>query len=351
MKKPRVIFADTDEQYLVPLELKFLEELGDMIDLEIITDAAFFEGYFSKPRNADVLVISDGLYSRDLQKHNISNIFVLTEQSEDGEAGDPGITMIYKYTTVKEIYSQILAASSGTIRTETHKTKETTVVLVYSPSGGVGKTTLALGMCACYTQGYKKVLYINAEQINTFQHWMSNQAAIPSSMYAEFMTGGGDLYNRIKHVIRKEKFDYLPPFGAMLSSLSMNLSIYEEIVRAIRLTKEYDIIIIDTDSAFDSFKASFVAKADKVVMVLEQSKASVFAMNMLMKNMSCDDDDKYYFVCNKFDKNKSNALIVADIKQGFIVSEYVGHIDDVDSITLSGLAGNADIQKISFLII
>ena len=351
MGKPRVILADLDEKYLAPLEMKFLEELGDTIDLEMITDESFFERYFTQSRSADVLVVSEELYNCELQKQNISNIFVLTEQHDEGNTDDLAITRIFKYTNPKEIYNQVLSASSGTIKAETHKTKETIIVLVYSPSGGVGKTTLALGMCSCFAQSYKRVLYVNAERINTFQHWLNNKAAIPNNMYAEITAGGNDLFNRMRHIVRTEKFDYIPPFGASLSSLNINYSIYEEIVKSAKLTKEYDVIVVDTDSVFDAGKASLITEANKVVLVVDQSKSSVFSMNMLMKNMSCNDNEKYHFVCNRFDTNKSNALVSSDEKPKFIVNEYIGFIEDIDATTASDLSSKADIQKTSFLII
>ncbi|MDO5603009.1 MAG: hypothetical protein Q4G07_09600, partial [Oscillospiraceae bacterium] len=135
MGKPTVILADMDEQYLAPLEIKFLEELGDAIELEVITDPAYFREYFSQPQNADVLVVDEKLYTRDLQKHNISNVFVMTEQMDEGSTDDLSITKIFKYTSIKEIYSQIVSVDSGGLKAETQKFKETIVVLVYSPTG------------------------------------------------------------------------------------------------------------------------------------------------------------------------------------------------------------------------
>ena len=41
MEKPRVIIADTDINYIVPLQLKFIRDYFDKIDLEIITDKEF----------------------------------------------------------------------------------------------------------------------------------------------------------------------------------------------------------------------------------------------------------------------------------------------------------------------
>ena len=46
MAKPRIIIADTDSNYIIPLQLKFVEDFFEKIDLEIITDKDFFDDVF-----------------------------------------------------------------------------------------------------------------------------------------------------------------------------------------------------------------------------------------------------------------------------------------------------------------
>lgn len=41
MGKPRIIIADADVNYILPLQLKFAEEFLDEIDLEIISDPSY----------------------------------------------------------------------------------------------------------------------------------------------------------------------------------------------------------------------------------------------------------------------------------------------------------------------
>ena len=55
MARPKVIIADEDANYIVPLQFKFVTDFFNKIDLEIITDRAYFDDYFSKPQNAEIL--------------------------------------------------------------------------------------------------------------------------------------------------------------------------------------------------------------------------------------------------------------------------------------------------------
>lgn len=352
MGKPVIILADTDEQYLSPLEIKFLEELDDKVELEIITDKNYFNQHFSLPQNAEILIVSENLYSSELQKQNISNIYVLSESMEEGGTEDLGIKKIFKYTNTNEIYNQVMATSRGKIQTEMSKSKDTLVVMFYSAAGGVGKTTLAMAMCGGLKKNFKKALYINAHRVNSFQFYLDNSAAIPNSVYTELANPDSNLFSRIKHVIRNEGFDYLPPFAAALSSVDVDFNIYEHIIQSTKATKEYDVIVVDADSTFDYAKASLITIADKVIIVTTQSRASVNATNMLVKNMSFSEKEKYLFICNQFDANKFNALVEeTNIKPNFTVNEYVKNIPDIDSMKLSEIVADTDMQKLPFWII
>lgn len=83
MSKLSIVLVDTDERYLIPLELKFIEELGNQADIMVITELKYLEEYFSSPRHIDVLLINEKLYSKDIEKHNIANTFLLLEQCSD----------------------------------------------------------------------------------------------------------------------------------------------------------------------------------------------------------------------------------------------------------------------------
>lgn len=345
MAKSKIILADIDENFLTPLELKFLEELDDNAELEIITEPAYFSEYFFTPKSANVLVVSEELYSSELKKHNINNIFVLTENIDEGGTEDLDVTRIYKYTSTQEIYKEVTSLSS--IDNTRASEKETIIALVYSASGGAGKSTIALGISASLVKSFNKVLYINAQGINSFQHNLANSAAIPNSAVSEFTDTSGNMFGRISHIIRNEGFDYLPPFSVALSSVGLDFSVYADIVKSAKASKKYDVIVVDTDCVFDKEKADLITLADKVIMVMQQTKNSVFATDMLLKNISCNDNEKYHFVCNDFREKESNALASSN----YVINEYIKHFDNFDSMNINDIGLQQDIQKVSYLIV
>lgn len=352
MAKPRIIIADTDISYIIPLQLKFVEDFFEKVELEIITDKEYFNSLFTTPQSADILIVSDELFDQSLQRHGISHIFVMNEQYEEEQTADLNVHQIYKYTSIKEIFNEITGKSADALKIEKNGKQETQVVLFYSAGGGAGKTTVAMGVSASLTKNYKRVLYINAARLQVFQHMLENHSAITvADVYAKLATANDNIYSDIKHVIRKELFSYLPPFKAALMSLEIDYSVYEKIVLSAKKSGEFDFIVVDADVTFDEEKASLFNIADKVVVITNQSLASVLATNILVGNINGANSEKYIFICNDFDKEKDNALISPILSLKFSVSEYIEHFKHYDNMKPSDLSNESSIQKTAFLII
>lgn len=351
MAKPRIIIADTDINYIIPLQLKFVEDFFEKVDLEVITEAEYFDALFSTPQKADILIVSDVLYSQHLQRHNISYIFVMDEQYEEDQTADLNINHIFKYTSIKEIFNEISGKSADVLKLKNNGRQETQVILFYSASGGTGKTTAAMGVSASLTKNYKRVLYINAAHLQVFQHMLKNHSAITAAeVYTKLASATDNVYSDIKHVIRKELFNYLPSFKAALMSLGCSYSVFQKIILSAKKSGDYDFIVVDADVTFNEDKAALLNIADKVIIVVKQTLASVLATNILVSNINGVSADKYVFICNDFDKENDNALISSKIALKFTISEYIEHFVHYENMKPDALSKESSIQKVAFLI-
>lgn len=351
MVKPRIIIADTDMNYMIPLQQRFIEEYFEKIDLEIISEKSYFEQLFSSPQKADVLIVSEKLYSPVVDRHDITNIFVMTEQRNENQRDYLNIEQIYKYTNINDVFYAITGKSRNSLRQISRSDHETQIILVYAGSGGVGKTTIALGVCACLNESHRKVLYMNADLLQTFQVMLANTSPVTSAdIYADLANPDENIYSEIKHVLRNEGFYYLPPFRNALISLDVKYSVFEKIAVSAKKTGEYDYILIDADAAFDEYKVELIDIADKVIIVTKQNKASVYATNILVSNINGINTDKYIFVCNDFDENDRDYLVSPDIIKKFNITEYVGHLSRYDQLKINDLANDQGIQKIAYMV-
>lgn len=352
MAKPRIIIADSDVNYVIPMQAKFAEDFFENADIEVITDPEYFRQLFSKPQRADVLILSEDLYDLTLQRHNIGHIFLMTEQPDQDRTADQKVNVLFKYSSLKEIYNEITGKSADVLRLKEQKSQTTQVVLVCSASGGVGKTTVAMGMCASLTKRYKQVLYINASRMHTFHYLLENRAPISApDVYTRLMMADEQIYASLKSAIRKEQFSYLPPFKAALMSLGLQYGVYEKIVRSAKRSGEYDFIVVDADVAFDEDQAALIDLADKVVVVTDQSVAAVAATNVLVSNVNGMHGEKYIFLCNRFRKEADNALQSPAISLRFTVSDYIDCFEHAQRMKPEELSQERSIQRAAFLVI
>jgi len=352
MAKPRIVIADTDVNYIIPLQLKFVEDFFEKVDLEIISDSGYFETLFSTPQRIDILIVSESLHSEDMQRHDISHIFVMDEQYEEERTTDLTVNHIFKYTSIKEIFNEITGKSADVLKLEKKGKQDTQIILFYSASGGTGTTTVAMGVSASLTRNFKRVLYINAAHLQAFQHMLENHSAITAAdVYTKLASASDSIYSDIKYVIRKEQFSYLPPFKAALMSLGLNYSVFEKIITSAKKSGDYDFIAVDADVTFDEDKAVLLSIADKVIVVTNQNLSSVLATNVLVSNINGANADKYIFLCNDFDKDEDNALISPGISLKFTVSDYIEHFRHYEGMKPSNLAKESSVQRTALLII
>jgi len=377
MANPKVIIADEDVNYIIPLQFKFVTEFFNKIDLEIISDKEYFDEYFKDPRTAEVLVISEELYGSAIQKHNIQNIFVMTEQSEGNDSsigndnhggnnrlesehkppkgdmltGELNVTKLFKYSSIREIFNEIVGKSASALNIVKSEKKETKIVAVASAYGGAGKTFVSRNVAMCLSKNYKRVLYINNGSLQSFQYEFNNKSKlvisdIKSLIYEE----NKNLYREMKHLLRNEGFAYLPAFKNSLMTIGLSKEFFYDFCKFAKKSNDFDYIIVDLENVYDESMINFFDLADKVFVITEQKSSNLEATNDFVVNTNISETDKYIFVCNKFDEEKRNDLINPSQKNMFSVNEYVDMLDENVVDNIEETSKNMGIRKISFLI-
>ena len=348
MSKPIVVLADLDESYLITLELKFLKELKNKVELEVITDRQYFEKYFANPRKMDLLVVGEEMYSQELQKHTIGNLYVLAEYMESGGTEDLSVHKIYKYTSIKEIFNELVVDGlNGLLESVTKK--ETQIIAVYSPIGGVGVTTIAVALSSALAKNHKKTLFLSTENLQNFQFYLSNKGYLSNELYSILKDNSKHPYKELKHYIRNEEFYYVPPLYASLSAIGLGTEIYPRLIEDIKLSKDFDYIVIDMETGFHEEKIGLLSMADKVTVILRQDAFSVHKIESLLRNMEIKDGEKFVFICNKFEKEKANQIVNSSIQSSVNVSEYIEKVDLENTNNVLKLEKFEGLQQLSYI--
>ncbi len=351
MANIKIVLADTDDKYLMPLERKFIDGLEDKADLIVITDPGYLKEYFSVPQRVDILIINEELYDAELERHNIASVFLLTEQELlNNSTGDVDANRIYKYTSVKEIYAEIIGKSSA--RSETLNTKEETkILMMYSPIGGIGKTTVSAALCEALAKYQKKVLFIGIDSLQTIGSVIPQLPFMESGTEKLMIDKSEYVYEAVKTKIINRTFDILPPFHLSLPSLNIKVEDYVNLLNGIRDSKDYDYIIVDGATGFTEDLSRLMGVADHTIILAGQDKNAVYKLDCLLRNIDCSDNDRFVFVCNKYRNDRENFLLSGYMANICRVSEYIEFWSENNDSEERVPANNRSIQKLALMFI
>lgn len=349
MTKPRIIIVDEDESYAMTLQAKFIYEFLDNIELEVITDQKIIDKTFATAQKADILIIDSNIHSETIQKQEIDHVFVMTESKQSASDDYESEYIIFKYANIKSIFMEIVGKSSLTIPNKKRELKSK-VILVTSGSGGVGKTTVALGLASALSSMYKRVLYMEAAKLQNFSYFLEDKTPIDNAyIYDKLSKADRSIYQDIKAELRTQIFNYIPPFKTALLSFGIDYSVFRKIAESAKESNDYDYIIIDADSCFDEEKTRLISLADHVLIITDQSEQQVYNTNMLMNNINNNMSDKYLFICNKYDSHKDGYERTEGIT--YKIDEYVDKMEEYSRMKFEDLGQQDGIKKVAFLMI
>ncbi len=307
MSRPLIVIADREEEYVLVLEKRIISEINKEMDLEIITDPEYCMSFFSLPKTAEIVLISEELYDEaELRKHNISHLFVLTENP--GDLDIQGAETVNRYASDLEIFNQIVRQSRDILFETSGGEKETRVISFFAAGGGTGKTSLSLGLAKALSDRYHRVLYINAESIQSFGYYMANsEDYFPEEGYRVLRDNSGGLYAGIKAYLRSNGFSYLPPMMSSLDSRNLSSDVFVDIINQAKATNEYDYIIVDVESGYSEERLRLLEISTNTVLVVNPDEMSATKMLFLENNASIVDRDRYICVCNRCKKDEADA--------------------------------------------
>lgn len=322
MEKKLIVVVDTDDEYLAPLEYKLVEDWEDRADIEIITQLKYFNDFFSQPRNIFLLIVNELLYNEKIQKQNCRHVFVLREDEQDSylAARDKKVSSLYKYSSIKEIYAEIMKEIR--VNMEQLPVDHTKLYTVYSVCGGSGKTIAALGICSALSDFGKNVLYISTETYQDFTFYLQDKKyASPSFCYA-LATGDRDMVARMLTELGNEEFHFLRPLEKTPISYRITDESYLELVKQVAELKKYDAIVLEMSRELTRGKLKLMEQSDKVINICMQTEDGAYKIEKLLQNMNWK-EEQWLFVCNRYKKNEENYLSNQVSLGMYSITEYI----------------------------
>lgn len=265
--KIHLLIADSDQDYAEHLSRVLLEKYADMFEMSSCSSAEQLSEILSR-RKYDVALLSPELAEGiDLQAVQIPLLLW------DGSSAErqKGIDSLQKYQRISAIAGEVLRrfAEISSFGIDPGCTKAR-ITVVWSPAGGVGKTTAALAYAAQKVSKGQRSVYLDLEPFSSLSAFFTENGKSISSVFeklderAELMLQSirqEDSGSGIYYFCRPDNYE------------DISILTEEDTVRlAEAAAVEADELVIDLGAGYDHRIAALLDLADTVLFVIDGSK-------------------------------------------------------------------------------
>lgn len=194
--------------------------------------------------------------------------------SLSGIAGNP--VLIRKHQRISSIvssilenYSKVSSASNGP------DSSRASVTAVWSPAGGVGKTTVGLAYASKLIAEGKQVLYLNLEHFSSSPMYFADTGKSISSVFEMLEKGEGNVKMLIRGIVKQDQRSGISYFCRPENFDDINILSPADITTLIAACASVaDELVVDLSSTCDERTRQVFSLADRIFLVTDHTAAS-----------------------------------------------------------------------------
>jgi cellulose biosynthesis protein BcsQ len=334
MSKYNLVLLDEELDYLNNLMNYISQNYSYKFNVVSFTELKYMEEYLNKNNKVDIILISPNLYDEQVVlRHGTSLIFLVASENQSVKS----YPFVKKYQAADKICGEIIRIFENA-EAETKLVKDeslTKVITVYSPIGGIGKTTLSLSMAENLSQKSKKVLYISLEPIQSYPVFLKQKSSKFSFSDVLFSIKQKD--NEVLDIISKGIIKdsdtgifYFNPVDSILELEDLSSQDIKDLIEAINSSRLFQYMVIDLPATMNTKYYELFRNSHKVILPIGQDAKTVVMVDSLINQL--DEYDNFFFLQNKV-KEASNSLLPKIIlNQSRPMIESIGYFENLQHI-------------------
>ena len=351
MDTPLIVIADEDKKYIYPLLAKIIGHYRQAVEVAVFTEKYSLDEYLKSCFKISVMVISENLDIRIPDECQISHQIILTDRNIESQSyiGENKEIFFYRYSPL-ELLFHVISSYCGEIKEQKQDSiRKTSVILVNSVAGGVGKTVVAMALAMNLRSTGKKALYLDAEWLQNFVCYLEHGRIMDREGERAFLHANGKSEQVINSFIHIDNsLEYLSQMNTPLIFLDKSPQVYINCVTALKEAGDYDYLIVDTDETIDSFKVQLMSLCDQMVLVTTAQKSSDSSTQRFLQHISMT-KDKTYVVYNKISEDRKNSLQCSYAERVSSII-HLPQMDLPDEEMLVALATQKELQKLVLML-
>jgi len=297
--KIKLLVATADKEYAKLISDNISEHHSNIIEVNDCSTLECLHETLSK-RRFDVALMDTGLI-KSIDTGSVDLSLILWSESEASADVPAEFGRIKKYQRISTIVSEVLERYAGISGNKQGlSSKFANITAVWSPTGGVGKTTIALAYAMARISEENEVFYLNLEDFSSVPGYFNETGKSISSVFEMLDNPNGNIKMLIKGICCNENgITYLcnPDNFDDMHILSPE-NIYDLVTSCAEMTDE---LIIDLSGAYDARSKKVFELAHKVFIVTEPTiSAKVkLAQFATQNNVFETIKEKVTFIANK----------------------------------------------------
>lgn len=291
MSRINLVIADTDSYYVEGL-VKFLgEHYNQELQINYFTENMYLYSYLnSKGASIDILLISPELMADTFDFGTIKLVLILSGGRTEAVA--EGLGTVNKYQRGDKLAACVLNAYAEKYPNEIHVRgceKQARVTAVFSPIGGVGKSTLAIALAVQAAATGKKVFYLNLETIQTTPVFFNCSAEKTLSDVLYFVRDKNKALpikiEGVKQVDTYTDIHYFSPPESISDLEEARPEELAQLVSQLKTMNKYSTVIVDMSCSLDKKNLSVLGGCDEIMVPFDQSSASGIRIQSFIREL------------------------------------------------------------------
>ncbi|URZ03924.1 AAA family ATPase [Clostridium felsineum] len=336
MAKINLIIAETDAAYLKGLVNYVSSNFEDTFRITCFTSREYLEKYVSSDRILDVLLIAPDMFYDGLVRNSIKTIAVLSEANNIKEFN--GFPVLKKYQPGERLCKEILSVYYNNNPEDTKeevKKQEGNIITLYSPVGGIGKSTIAVEVAKKLTDLNKEVLYLNLEDLQSTLVFFDCNTSKNMSDFLYFIKERDENFKEvIKDIVLKDEesgINYFAPVDSVLDIEELKVDDVKFMLKKLLETDMYNYIIVDLSSTFNINYKTIFEISSKVIVPIGQDKLSNVKLQNFLKQL--DNLHNFCFIQNKYKDSSENTIPDVLLREKKPIIQKIYYDEALESVT------------------
>jgi cellulose biosynthesis protein BcsQ len=330
MSRITLLIADYDELYVESLINFLMANYSRRFQISSFTKPEFLYSYLSaEGSNADILLIDPEINLEEIPLSNVKTILVMAYGQGVNEI--KGYKAINKYQNADNFVSSILAAFSENgqdFALPGSDSKVSKVISVYSPVGGIGKTSICVALATNMSASGHKVFYLNMESTPSTSCFFHDKN--DSNLSTVLFSIKGKSQNTQLKMEGAKCFDstngvyYFAPPDSTFEIEEMQPEELKTLVDLLKSSGQYDYVFIDLSSSISRNNIALLEACDRIILPIDQDINSEVKLSALKKELKILNQqksinllDKVEMVLNKFICDNKKIIHI----EGFDINE------------------------------